>query len=102
MAAWLCLFLSFLTIRVLPHIVVVNESIRVTCLVAHRAENRRLIIAVEGYRESEYALEGEAAPGVFEATYDHVPCRVEMVSCTLVEGTGKVVRAALPVQVGGC
>lgn len=100
--AWLCLYLLILSIRVLPTAMLANASVRITCVVEHRAENRKLVIAVDGYRESEYELEGEAAPGIFTAQYDHVPCGVERVSCTLVEASGKIARATLPIRVSGC
>lgn len=99
-ALWL--YLSLLSIRINPHVLMANQAIRVTCLVEHRASNRRLIMSVEDYRTSEWELEGEAAPGVFTVLYEHVPCGTETVSCTLVEETGKATRAALPIQVSGC
>ncbi len=106
MASWLCLsfllLLNAVSIRVSAQMLLVNSSIRITCVVPHRPENRKLIVAVEGYRTSEYQLDGESAPGVFQNLYDWVPCGVQAVSCTLIESTGKAYRAALPVQVGGC
>lgn len=100
--AWLCLFLSILTVRINPHVMIVNQAVRVTCLVEHRAVNRCLVMSVEGYRTSVWELEGESAPGVFEVLYEHVPCDTDTISCTLVEVTGKTTRAALPIQISGC
>lgn len=98
----LWLYLSILSIRVNPRLLLANQAVRVTCLVQHRAENRRLIMQIEGYRSSEWELEGEAAPGMFEVLYEHVPCGTEAASCTLIESTGKATRAALPIEVHGC
>jgi hypothetical protein len=105
--AWLlCLYLLLLTpvvsIRVLPSALLANAPLRITCSVPHRPENRKLVIAVEGYWTSEYELEGEAAPAIFQKIYEHVPCGVNAVSCSLTEVGGKVTRAALPIQVSGC
>jgi len=104
MALLLCLYLlaATVSIRVLPAALLANQPMRITCSVPHRPENRKLIIAVEGYWMSEYQLDGEASPAIFQKVYEHVPCGVETVSCTLVEDTGKTTRAALPVFVSGC
>lgn len=99
---YLSLFLSVISIRVLPTVLLAGQSIRITCVIPQRPENRKLVIAVEGYKESEYQLDGEASPGIFQRVYDLVPCDVEAVSCTLVESSGKTTRAALPVYVSGC
>jgi hypothetical protein len=103
--AWLlCLYLLLpvVSIRVLPRVLLANQAMRITCSVPHRAENRKLVIAVEGYWSSEYQLDGEAAPAIFQKVYERVPCGVEAVSCTLIEASGKTTRAALPVSVSGC
>lgn len=102
MAFALWLYLSIVSIRTNPHVLLANGAMRVTCLVMHRAENRKLIMQIEGYRTSEWELEGESAPGVFEVLYEHMPCGVEIASCTLVETTGKTTRVILPIQVSGC
>lgn len=101
--ALLCFYLlSILSIRINPRVMIVNGAVRVTCLVEHRAVNRHLIMSVENYRTSEWELEGEAAPGVFEVLYEHVPCDTDTISCTLIEVTGKTTRAVSPIQVSGC
>lgn len=102
MAFVLWFYLSFLNIRVLPHVVMSGQAVRVTCLVQHRSENRKLIMQIEGYRTSEWTLDGDAAPGVFEVIYEHVPCDVSTASCTLIEDTGKMRVASTPLYVGGC
>ena len=105
MASWLCsllLLVNAVSIRVLPTVLLAGQSMRVTCSIPRRAENRKLTIIVDGYWSSEYPLDGEDSPATIQKLYDHVPCGVESVSCVLEENTGKVHRAALPVYVSGC
>ncbi len=105
MATLLCsmlLLLNAVSIRVLPAVLTAGNPIRITCSILRRPENRTLVIAVEGYWSSEYQLNGEDSPAIIQKVYEHVPCGVESVSCTLEENTGRDYRAALPVYVSGC
>ena len=102
LCSYLFILISAVSIRVLPAALLAGQPMRVTCSVPRRAENRKLTIAVEGYWTSEYPLDGEDSPAIFQKVYDRVPCGVEAVSCTLEDNTGKVRRAALPVYVSGC
>lgn len=90
------------SIRVVNPALLAGQSIRVYCYVEHAARNRELTLSVEGYRSSTWELEGEAAPRVYERTFDHVPCGVETASCVLKDEVGRTYRAARPVYVTGC
>jgi hypothetical protein len=90
------------TIQVMPHVLQAGGAIRIRCRVVHDAHNRRLILALEGYRTSEWQLDGEAAPALFERVLEHVPCGVEQASCTLINDQEMGYRATAKIVVAGC
>lgn len=81
-----------LSMHVTPTMLFEGNAVRVQCRVPLNAANRRLQIALEGYRYSEVPLLGDAGPMTTEVTYDHVPCEVEAASCTVLTDTGTLRR----------
>ena len=106
MARWLSLILllaqPIVGIRVSSRVVPVNGAVRVTCLVPRRASNRLLRMELNDYRSSEWELEGEASPQVFEATIEHVPCVVHTAACIVVDELGKASVASTGLLLAGC
>jgi hypothetical protein len=76
------------SIHVSPATLLEGGSVRVRCRVPPDEANRRLQIALEGYRYSEVPLAGSGGPITTEVTYDHVPCDVEQASCTVLTAMG--------------
>lgn len=91
-----------LSIRVVNPAVLAGQAIRIYCFVEHAPQNRVLTLAVEGYRTSTWELEGEDAPRVYERLFEHMPCGVDTVSCTLTTEMGRQHRVARPIHVTGC
>lgn len=109
MASWLSLILLLLLplspivgIRVNPRLVSANGTVRVTCVVPRRAANRKLVMELEEYRRSEWDLEGEASPQIFETTIEHVPCVTHTAACSVMDELGKGATASVELVRGGC
>lgn len=78
-----------LAISVTPLVLFEGHAVRVRCHVPLNVLNRRLQIALDGYRYSELPINGDEGPVTTEVTYDHVPCEVTMASCTTRAVTGE-------------
>jgi hypothetical protein len=86
-------------IRVTPHVLNEGDTIRIRCQVPRHPDNRKLQIAIEGYRYTEVPIEGERGPVTTEITYQHVPCGVDTVSCAVVTSMGYSQRVTAPILV---
>lgn len=90
------------SIAVLPTVLQVGGTVRITCTVPHHPDNRWLTIGIPGYRTSGGDLDGASAPVTHTMYVEHVPCEAEEVVCEVTDALGKVYRAARPLVVAGC
>lgn len=90
-----------LAIRVVPHTVPVGGSIRMTCTVPRAAENRGLIMQVEGHRSHYIQLEGDRAAVTHTFVFQEMPCLGESLrAMCLVQPNSR--RAMTSIVVTGC
>lgn len=91
-----------ISIAVLPTVLQVGGTVRITCTVPHHPDNRWLTIGIPSYRTSGGDLDGEAAPVTHTMYVDHMPCDVDEAVCEVTDALGKTYRAARPLIVAGC
>lgn len=89
-------------IRVSGQVVMVGGMIRASCKVPKDPSNRSIDIALIPYRSSTRPMDGDRAAITYDMVFEHIPCDVNTVACTLTNDTGGVFRASLPVEVSGC
>lgn len=93
---------SRVAIAVLPTVLQVGGTIRITCTVPPHPDNRWLTIAAPPYVSSGRQLDGSAEKTTHLFYVDHVPCEVEDVVCEVQDALGRTYRAARPIMVAGC
>ncbi len=89
-----------LTITVVPRVVMVGGSIRVTCRVVRNPDNRWLDLGVEDYRASGDQLAGDDALVEHRLDVLHVPCTASVAFCRLIAQKPLVVTQTF--EVAGC
>jgi len=94
-------------IRVKPQVVMVNESIQITCTVQPDPRNRQLNAGLRFYSSSSRSLEGEQSMKTWTfAPLSHVPCPETDDSyrayCQVLRNDDSVIDAMTMVKVAGC
>lgn len=88
-------------IDVMPRVVMVGASIRLTCKVAPHPDNRELQMGFDNWTESTRQLEGDRAPITYQFIRDRVPCDPGDAYC-LLKRTNDGIIAKTSIEVRGC
>lgn len=89
------------SIKVTPQVVMAGHSVRVTCSVPRRSENRSLSAGLVNVQSSDRQLDGDQSRIAWEFVFDHVPCDAELAFCAVHALTRDSLVTA-PIQVAGC
>ena len=99
---WLLTSVQIVSISIRPGAVMAGGAIRVTCSVPRHADNRWLVIGVEGTRQSGSQIDGENGPSIKDLLVEGIPCDAGPAYCEVTRNNGKTYRAERAIVVAGC